>query len=112
MVSFIHRMKFEYSHRLTAALAALSLVCGWLALRPERSGAAVATTPRPLWSPDRFPALLAEAQGAVDLERAVDELLARSLAAPPVPQAGARFRVLLTMPDQRTLDATRSIVAE
>jgi hypothetical protein len=29
-----------------------------------------------------------------------------------VAQTGARFRVLLTMPDQRTLDATRSIMAE
>ena len=84
-------------HRLTAALAVLSLLCGWLGLRPERSGAAVATVPRPLWSPDRLPALLAEAQGTVDLERAVDELLARSLAAPaaavggtpPVPRAVA-----------------------
>ena len=85
-------------HRLTAALAVLSLLCGWLGLRPERSGAAVATVPRPLWSPDRLPALLAEAQGTVDLERAVDELLARSLAAPaaavggtpPVPRAASR----------------------
>ena len=68
-------------HRGTAALLALSLLCGWLALRPERSGAAVETAARPLWSPDRFPALLAEAQGAVDLERAVDQLVA---------QAGAR----------------------
>ena len=56
----------------TAALAALSLLCGWLALRPASSGAAVETAPRPLWAPDRLPALLAEAQGTVDLERAVD----------------------------------------
>jgi D-alanyl-D-alanine carboxypeptidase/D-alanyl-D-alanine-endopeptidase (penicillin-binding protein 4) len=62
--------------RLTAALAVLSLLAAWLALRPERSGAAVETTSRPLWTPDRLPALLAEAQGAVDLGRAVDQLLA------------------------------------
>jgi D-alanyl-D-alanine carboxypeptidase/D-alanyl-D-alanine-endopeptidase (penicillin-binding protein 4) len=54
----------------------LSLVCGFLALRPAGSGAAVATTARPLWTPDRLPALLAEAQGTVDLGRAVDQLLA------------------------------------
>ena len=33
------------------------------------------STPRPLWTPDRLPALLAEAQGTVDLGRAVDDLL-------------------------------------
>lgn len=63
------------SPRGTAALAALSLLCGLLALRPAGSGAAVARTARPLWTPDRLPALLAEAQGTVDLGRAVDELL-------------------------------------
>ena len=62
--------------RGTALLAVLSLVCAFLALRPAGSGAAVATTARPLWSPDRLPALLAEAQGTVDLGRAVDQLLA------------------------------------
>jgi serine-type D-Ala-D-Ala carboxypeptidase/endopeptidase (penicillin-binding protein 4) len=62
----------------TAALAAVSLLCGWLALRPSGSGAAVDIAPRPVWAPDRLPALLAEAQGTVDLERAVDELLAAS----------------------------------
>ena len=62
----------------SAALAALSLLCGWLALRPEGNGATAAAAPRPLWTPDRLPALLAEAQGTVDLERAVDELLDRS----------------------------------
>ena len=60
---------------ITAALAVFSLLCGALALRPERSGAAVDTAPRPVWSPDRLHALLAEAQGTVDLERAVDDLL-------------------------------------
>ena len=61
---------------ITAVLAVVSLLCGWLALRPPSSGAAVETAPRPVWAPDRLPALLAEAQGTVDLERAVDELLA------------------------------------
>ncbi|HEV7864995.1 MAG TPA: D-alanyl-D-alanine carboxypeptidase/D-alanyl-D-alanine-endopeptidase [Acidimicrobiia bacterium] len=56
-------------------MAALSLICGWLALRPVRSGAAVETAPRPVWALDRLPALLAEAQGTVDLGRAVDQLL-------------------------------------
>ena len=56
----------------------LSLLCGWVALRPVGSGAAAETAPRPLWTPERLPALLAEAQGTVDLERAVDELLAQS----------------------------------
>jgi D-alanyl-D-alanine carboxypeptidase/D-alanyl-D-alanine-endopeptidase (penicillin-binding protein 4) len=62
----------------TAALAVLSLVSGALALRPDSSGAAVETAPRPVWTPDRLPALLAEAQGTADLERAVDELLRSS----------------------------------
>jgi D-alanyl-D-alanine carboxypeptidase/D-alanyl-D-alanine-endopeptidase (penicillin-binding protein 4) len=62
----------------TAVLASLSLVCGWLALRPVGSGAATETAARPVWTPERLPALLAEAQGLVDLERAVDELLSQS----------------------------------
>lgn len=62
----------------TAALAAISLLSGWLALRPASSGAAVETAPRPLWTPDRLPALLAEAQGTADLERAVADLLSQS----------------------------------
>jgi D-alanyl-D-alanine carboxypeptidase/D-alanyl-D-alanine-endopeptidase (penicillin-binding protein 4) len=49
-----------------------------LALRPASSGAAVETASRPVWVPDRLPALLAEAQGTVDLERAVDDLVAQS----------------------------------
>src|SRR3712207_3304151 len=49
-----------------------------MALRPERSSAAAEAAPRPVWTPERLPALLAEAQGTVDLERAVDELLAGS----------------------------------
>lgn len=63
---------------MTALVAVVSLLCGWLALRPVGSSAAVETAGRPLWSPERVPALLAEAQGTVDLERAVDELLAQS----------------------------------
>jgi serine-type D-Ala-D-Ala carboxypeptidase/endopeptidase (penicillin-binding protein 4) len=62
----------------TVVLAALSLLCGWLALRPDSSGATVETAPRPVWTPERLPALLAEAQGTADLERAVDELLSQS----------------------------------
>src|SRR5690242_178677 len=58
----------------------MAVLCGWLALRSPRSGAAVATAARPVWSPDRLPALLAEAQGTVELGRAVDELLAGSAA--------------------------------
>ena len=61
---------------VTAVLAVVSLACGWLALRPERSSAAVEVAARPVWTPDRLPAMLAEAQGTVDLERAVDDLLA------------------------------------
>lgn len=62
----------------TAALAVISLLCGGLALWPGSSGAAVDVAPRPVWTPDRLPALLAEAQGTADLERAVDQLLAAS----------------------------------
>lgn len=63
---------------LTAALAVVSLASGWLALRPEHSSAAADAAPRPVWTPERLPALLAEAQGTVDLERAVDDLFAAS----------------------------------
>jgi serine-type D-Ala-D-Ala carboxypeptidase/endopeptidase (penicillin-binding protein 4) len=79
------------STRLTAVLAVLSLLCGWMALRPEPSGAAVETADRPLWTPARLPAVLAEAQGTVDLERAVDQLLPQSPGGhPPAPGLGAR----------------------
>jgi D-alanyl-D-alanine carboxypeptidase/D-alanyl-D-alanine-endopeptidase (penicillin-binding protein 4) len=61
----------------TAALAAISLLSAWLALRPDSSGAAVEIASRPVLTPDRLPALLAEAQGTADLERAVGELLAQ-----------------------------------
>jgi len=59
-----------------AALAALALGSAWLALRPEPAPAA-GPDPAPvaLWSPGRVPALLAEAQGTVELEEAVDGLL-------------------------------------
>jgi serine-type D-Ala-D-Ala carboxypeptidase/endopeptidase (penicillin-binding protein 4) len=61
---------------LVAGLAVLALAAAWGALRPEPSLATTAPAARrPLWSPDRLPALLAEAQGTVELEQAVDELL-------------------------------------
>jgi len=87
-------------------LVALSLLCGWLALRPERSGAAVETATRPLWSPDRFPALLAEAQGAVDLERAVDELVAGSGARSCLAVYEGDRPVLLRQPDEALTPAS------
>ena len=62
---------------LALALAVLSVGSAWAALRPEPAPAVALTPERPLWSPDRLPALLAEAQGTVDLERAVDQLLGR-----------------------------------
>jgi D-alanyl-D-alanine carboxypeptidase/D-alanyl-D-alanine-endopeptidase (penicillin-binding protein 4) len=103
--------------RLTATLAALSLVCGWLALRPERSGAAVETAPRPLWTVERLPALLAEAQGTVDLERAVDQLLAQSGAQSCVAVYEGDRPVLLRRPEvaltpastQKILTATAAL---
>ncbi|HLF40361.1 MAG TPA: D-alanyl-D-alanine carboxypeptidase, partial [Acidimicrobiia bacterium] len=56
-------------------MGVLALAAAWLALRPEPAPAATPPVDRPLWSADRFPALLAEAQGTVELERAVDALL-------------------------------------
>ena len=62
---------------VAAALAALSLGAAWAALGPEPAPAATPPAAgRPVWAPDRLPALLAEAQGTVELERAVDGLLA------------------------------------
>jgi serine-type D-Ala-D-Ala carboxypeptidase/endopeptidase (penicillin-binding protein 4) len=90
----------------TAALAAVSLLCGWLALRPPSSGAAVATAPRPVWSPDRLPALLAEAQGTVDLERAVDDLVAQSGARSCLAVYEGERPVLLRRPDQSLTPAS------
>ena len=91
---------------ITAALAAVSLLCGWLALRPPGSGAAVETAPRPVWAPDRLPALLAEAQGTVDLERAVDELLAPTAARTCVAVYEGERPVLLRRPDQSLTPAS------
>jgi len=93
-------------HRLTAALAVAAVVCGWLALRSPRSGAAVATTTRPLWSPDRLPALLAEAQGTVELGRAVDELLASSSTRTCVAVYEGDRPVLLRRPDDALTPAS------
>ena len=92
--------------RTTVALAALSLLCGWLALRPEGSGAAVETAPRPVWTPERLPALLAEAQGTVDLERAVDQLLAESGARSCVAVYEGDRPVPLRRPDQALVPAS------
>jgi D-alanyl-D-alanine carboxypeptidase/D-alanyl-D-alanine-endopeptidase (penicillin-binding protein 4) len=87
-------------------LAILSLVCGWLALRPERSGAAVATAPQPLWALDRLPAVLAEAQGTVDLERAVDQLLGQSGARSCIAVYEGNRPVLLRRPDDALTPAS------
>ena len=91
---------------VTAALAAVSLLCGWLALRPASSGAAVDTAPRPVWAPDRLPALLAEAQGTVDLERAVDELLGASGARTCLAVYEGERPVVLRRPDQSLVPAS------
>ncbi len=93
-------------HRLTAALAVVAVLCGWLALRSPRSGAAVATTTRPLWTPDRLPALLAEAQGTVELGRAVDELLAGSGAHTCLAVYEGSRPVLLRRPDEALTPAS------
>jgi len=90
----------------TAALAVVSLLSGWFALRPERSGAAVETAPRPVWTPDRLPALLAEAQGTADLERAVDELLAASGARSCLAVYEGERPVLLRNPEQTLVPAS------
>lgn len=83
---------------LAAALAAASLATAYGVLRPEPSPAAtLAVARRPVWSPDRLPALLAEAQGTVDLERATDELLG-GLRSCVVVHEGAR-PVLTRRPD-------------
>ena len=90
----------------TAALAAVSLLCGFLALRPPSSGAAVETAARPVWTPERLPALLAEAQGTVDLERAVDDLLGQSPARTCVAVYEGERPVLLRRPDQSLIPAS------
>ncbi len=83
---------------LGAALAVLAVGSAWLALRPE-PGITAVTGPAPvaLWSPGRVPALLAEAQGTVELEGAVDGLLA-NLSACVVVQEGDR-PVLVRRPE-------------
>ena len=91
---------------VTAVLAAVSLVCGWLALRPPSSGAAVETASRPVWTPERLPALLAEAQGTVDLERAVDELLDQSGARTCLAVYEGERPVLLRRPEQLLIPAS------
>ena len=100
------------SRRGTAALAALSLVCGWLALRPEGSGAAVATAPRPVWALDRLPAVLAEAQGTVDLGRAVDQLLAGAGGRSCLAVYEGDRPVLLRRPDEAVQARIRQIRAQ
>jgi D-alanyl-D-alanine carboxypeptidase/D-alanyl-D-alanine-endopeptidase (penicillin-binding protein 4) len=83
---------------LGAALAVLALGSGWLALRPEPAPASGPGRARvAVWSPGRVPALLAEAQGTVELEAAVDGLLA-GLSACVVVQEGNR-PVLVRRPD-------------
>jgi D-alanyl-D-alanine carboxypeptidase/D-alanyl-D-alanine-endopeptidase (penicillin-binding protein 4) len=77
-----------------------------LALRPEESGAAVETASRPLWTLDRFPAVLAEAQGTVDLERTVDQLLAQSGARSCVAVYEGERPVLLRRPDDALTPAS------
>ncbi|HEV7684935.1 MAG TPA: D-alanyl-D-alanine carboxypeptidase/D-alanyl-D-alanine-endopeptidase [Acidimicrobiia bacterium] len=84
----------------------LSLLCGWLALRPEESGAAVETASRPLWTLDRLPAVLAEAQGTVDLGRTVDQLLARAGARSCVAVYEGERPVLLRRPDDALTPAS------
>jgi D-alanyl-D-alanine carboxypeptidase/D-alanyl-D-alanine-endopeptidase (penicillin-binding protein 4) len=62
--------------RLATALAAVSILSSAVALRPEASPAATAPPARrPLWSPERLPALLAEAEGTLELARGTEELL-------------------------------------
>ncbi|HVW35543.1 MAG TPA: D-alanyl-D-alanine carboxypeptidase/D-alanyl-D-alanine-endopeptidase [Acidimicrobiia bacterium] len=94
------------SRRGTVALVLVSLVCAGLALRPEPGGAAVVTAARPLWAPDRLPGLLAEAQGTVDLGRAVDELLGGSGARTCLAVYEGSRPVLLRRPDDRLTPAS------
>ncbi|MDQ1518316.1 MAG: hypothetical protein QOE80_4146 [Actinomycetota bacterium] len=99
-------MNRSRSARTTIVLVGLSLLCGWLALRPEESGAAVETASRPLWTLDRLPAVLAEAQGTVDLERTVDQLLAGSGARSCVAVYEGERPVLLRRPDDALTPAS------
>ena len=99
-------MKHRRRSITTAVLAAVSVVCGFLALRPPSSGAAVETAPRPVWTPERLPALLAEAQGTADLERAVHELLGPSGARACVAVYEGERPVLLRRPDEPLVPAS------
>ena len=92
--------------RGTVLLAVLSLVCAGLALRPTGSGAAVDTVARPVWTPDRLPALLAEAQGTVDLGRAVDQLLTGAGVRSCVAVYEGERPVLLRRPDDTLTPAS------
>jgi D-alanyl-D-alanine carboxypeptidase/D-alanyl-D-alanine-endopeptidase (penicillin-binding protein 4) len=60
----------------------------------------VQTAPRPLWTLGRLPAVLAEAQGTVDLERAVDQLLGQAGARGCVAVYEGDRPVLLRRPDE------------
>lgn len=82
----------------SAALAVLAAGAGWAALRPEPAPPALAAATRPVLSPERLPAVLAEAQGTVELEAAVDELLG-DLASCVVVREGDR-PVLLRRPQE------------
>jgi D-alanyl-D-alanine carboxypeptidase/D-alanyl-D-alanine-endopeptidase (penicillin-binding protein 4) len=67
---------------------------------------AVEAAPRQVWAPDRLPALLAEAQGTVDLERAVDQLLAQSGARSCLAVYEGQRRVLLRRPEEALVPAS------
>jgi D-alanyl-D-alanine carboxypeptidase/D-alanyl-D-alanine-endopeptidase (penicillin-binding protein 4) len=84
--------------RLATALAAVSILSAAVALRPEASPAATAApASRPLWSPERLPALLAEAEGTLELARGTDELLGATPSCLVVRQGGRE--VLARRPD-------------
>ena len=99
-------MKDRRRSTTTAALAVVAVLSAFLALRPPASGAAVETAPRPVWTPERLPALLAEAQGTVDLERAVDELLTQSKARTCLSVYEGERPVLLRRPEQPLIPAS------
>jgi serine-type D-Ala-D-Ala carboxypeptidase/endopeptidase (penicillin-binding protein 4) len=84
---------------VVVAFAVMSLATAAAALRPEPAPAAMpAPAGKPVWAPDRLPALLAEAQGTVELGRAVDELLGNNLRSCFVAYEGNR-PVLLRRPN-------------
>jgi D-alanyl-D-alanine carboxypeptidase/D-alanyl-D-alanine-endopeptidase (penicillin-binding protein 4) len=61
---------------------------------------------RPVWALDRLPALLAEAQGTVDLERAVDQLVGQSGARSCLAVYEGERPVLLRRPDDTLTPAS------